>query len=81
MPPTSTDTQDVWPDEPYKGLQYYSAADRRLFSGREHDIDVCVLRLTSPETRILLLHGYTGCGKSSFLRAGLIPAIEDAGPE
>lgn len=33
--------------------------------------------LAAPETRVLLIHGQTGCGKSSFLRAGLIPALEE----
>jgi len=73
------DLRDGWPEHPYKGLEYYSAADRRLFSGRLADIEGCIHRLTSPETRILLLHGHTGCGKSSFLRAGLIPELELAG--
>ena len=30
-------------------------------------------------TRLLVLHGSTGCGKSSFLRAGVIPWLEGAG--
>lgn len=69
-----------WPNEPYRGLQYYNAGDRKLFFGRQADIATCMHRLTSLETRILLLHGLTGCGKSSFLRAGLIPSVEEYGP-
>ena len=42
-------------------------------------MDACIQRLASAETRILLLHGNTGCGKSSFLRAGLIPGLEERG--
>ena len=72
------DKSTGWPSEPYKGLAYYSASDRLLFSGRDDDVDACIYRLTSPETRVLLLHGQTGCGKSSFLRAGLIPNLEEA---
>lgn len=70
---------DRWPEEPYKGLAYYAATDRVLFSGREADVDGCVRRLSAPDTRILLIHGRTGCGKSSFLRAGLIPELEEQG--
>ena len=66
-----------WPSEPYKGLVYYGVEDRLLFSGRDRDVETCIHFLAASETRILLLHGTTGCGKSSFLRAGLIPGIEE----
>ena len=66
-----------WPNEPYKGLVYYGVEDRLLFSGRDRDVETCIHFLAASETRILLLHGTTGCGKSSFLRAGLIPGIEE----
>lgn len=69
---------DRWPPEPYKGLAYYGALDRPLFSGRERDVDACLRRVTSADARILLVHGRTGCGKSSFLRAGLIPELEES---
>ena len=68
-----------WPSEPYKGLAYYGSNDALLFVGRDDDIDACVQFLTEPRTRMLLLHGRTGCGKSSFLRAGLVPALEARG--
>ena len=69
----------AWPAEPYKGLATYSARDRLLFSGRQDDVQRCMTRLTSNSTRILMIHGHTGCGKSSFLRAGLIPRMEETG--
>lgn len=68
-----------WPEKPYKGLHYYGPEDRLLLSGRARDIDICVHFLADPQTRVLMLHGQTGCGKSSFLRAGLIPALEERG--
>lgn len=66
-----------WPSEPYKGLVWYGPEDRLLFSGRDRDVETCIHFLAASETRILLLHGQTGCGKSSFLRAGLIPGLEE----
>ncbi len=68
-----------WPDDPYKGMAYYESKDRHLFAGREEEVCVCARLLASAQTRLLILHGQTGCGKSSFLRAGLIPALEENG--
>jgi hypothetical protein len=69
----------AWPDEPYRGLAYYGPEHALLFVGREDDVDECVHYLSELRTRLLLLHGQTGCGKSSFLRAGLIPTLEERG--
>jgi hypothetical protein len=66
----------VWPSIPYKGLSYYTPQDVALFGGRTSDIRNCARVLTKENTKVLLLHGNTGCGKSSFLRAGLIPFLE-----
>lgn len=61
---------------PYKGLSAYGPDDVELFAAREGDVSRIAYRLADPETAILILHGRTGCGKSSFLRAGLIPRLE-----
>jgi hypothetical protein len=45
----------------------------------EEEADNCATILAEPRTRTLLLHGRTGCGKSSFIRAGLIPELENEG--
>jgi hypothetical protein len=69
----------IWPELPYRGLGYYRLREQALLAGRDQDIRDCSMLLAHPETRVLLLHGMTGCGKSSFLRAGLIPAVETLG--
>jgi hypothetical protein len=69
----------AWPSKPYKGLAYYGPDDAPLFVGRQGDVNRCVAYLAEPATRVLLLYGQSGCGKSSFLRAGLIPALEERG--
>jgi Novel STAND NTPase 1 len=68
-----------WPEKPYRGLNYLRRADRPLLAGRDEDVAVCTELLAHPETRVLMLHGSTGCGKSSFMRAGLIPGLESEG--
>jgi hypothetical protein len=79
LQPQLPTTEVSWPKEPYKGFSYYTFEDALLFVGRDDDVDDCAAYLAEPKTRTLLLHGRTGCGKSSFLRAGLIPALESQG--
>ena len=66
----------VWPDRPYRGLDYYREADASLFRERDDEVRKCTQILHGFGLKILLLHGSSGSGKSSFLRAGLIPALK-----
>jgi hypothetical protein len=66
----------TWPASPYKGLSFYGVHDSPLFAARDSDIEHCARLVAHPSTRLMILHGLTGCGKSSFLRAGLIPLLE-----
>jgi WD40 repeat protein/class 3 adenylate cyclase len=58
---------------PYKGLRAFEEADAADFFGREELVEQLVDRLA--ETRFLAVVGPSGSGKSSVVRAGLIPAI------
>ncbi len=44
-------------------------------SGRAEDITALVERLAQPRYPIVVIHGQSGVGKSSILRAGLIPQL------
>jgi tetratricopeptide (TPR) repeat protein len=68
---------DPLPGEPYRSLSYYEWKDRALFTGRDADVVRFAATLDRPDTRILVLHGESGTGKSSFLRAGVIPYLEE----
>jgi hypothetical protein len=69
-----------WPEAPYKGLSFYTPEDVALFAGRQRDVRDCARLLTRDRTKVLLLQGRSGNGKSSFLRAGLIPYLESKVP-
>jgi WD40 repeat protein/DNA-binding SARP family transcriptional activator len=58
---------------PFKGLAPFDAADAELFFGRERLVDELVARLA--DAPLLALIGASGSGKSSLLRAGLLPAL------
>ena len=59
---------------PYKGLAAYQPEDANRFYGREVLIDELVRRLQLQ--KVLVVGGPSGSGKSSLVRAGLIPAIK-----
>ncbi|SDW21801.1 WD40 repeat [Ruegeria halocynthiae] len=58
---------------PYKGLAAFQPEDSNYFFGREDLVEELVHRLQ--QSRILVLGGSSGSGKSSVLRAGLLPAV------
>ena len=58
---------------PFKGLAPFELADAEFFFGRERLVDELVARLA--ETPLLAVVGPSGSGKSSLVRAGLLPAL------
>jgi hypothetical protein len=65
------------PDRPYKFLDAFEANDRAIFYGREEDSQKVVERVMAG--RLMILIAKSGQGKSSLLRAGVIPALEAEG--
>ncbi|NPV66039.1 MAG: protein kinase [Anaerolineae bacterium] len=65
------------PENPYKGLRPFQVADTRDFFGREKLTAALVARMTEHVefARFLAVVGPSGSGKSSVVRAGLIPAL------
>jgi WD40 repeat protein len=59
---------------PYKGLAALQVDDAPLFFGRGELVDQLVARLRQRPT--LVVGGPSGSGKSSLLRAGLLPALQ-----
>lgn len=65
-------------EPPFKGLQYYTTADADRFFGRERLTARLINRLQQVQpgqARFLAVVGASGSGKSSLVRAGLIPAL------
>ncbi len=76
-PPAQGSPAQGKPTRPYKFLDYYTENDQGLFFGREEEIENICSRILS--RRSFLLYGRSGVGKSSILRAGLIPWLQDQG--
>ncbi|MFJ9845856.1 hypothetical protein ACIRYZ_36520 [Kitasatospora sp. NPDC101155] len=64
---------------PYPGMTAFDTEQARWFFGREREIADLLVRLDERRTtgRPLLVLGASGAGKSSLLRAGLLPALAE----
>ncbi len=67
------ETQFERTGNPFPGLRPFETDEYNLFFGREGQSDELLTRLG--RTRFLAVVGTSGSGKSSLIRAGLIPAI------
>jgi WD40 repeat protein len=65
-PPAATTAQS---ESPFKGLMPYSEDDARFFFGREPETEIITANLVA--SRLTLLYGESGVGKSSVLLAGV----------
>jgi WD40 repeat protein len=68
--------------EPYRGLASYQPEDAEWFFGRQRQCTQLVDRVRALAARgggIQIVVGASGVGKSSLLRAGLVPAVADEG--
>lgn len=65
-------------EPPYRGLARFEPADHDLFFGRDKPV-TGLLELVG-EHRFAAVFGPSGSGKSSLLRAGLVPALGEAPP-
>ena len=69
------------PLSPYKGLAAFedSELDALLFFGRERERDVIVANLLA--SKLTILYGPSGVGKSSVLRAAVARRLREIAPE
>jgi WD40 repeat protein len=59
---------------PYPGLRPFEADEADLFFGREQHVDALLKRLSN--SHFVAVVGESGAGKSSLVRAGLLPALQ-----
>ncbi|HEX6861234.1 MAG TPA: hypothetical protein VF414_00370, partial [Thermoanaerobaculia bacterium] len=60
---------------PYVGPRAFDAADRGLFFGREREVRQLLSLVVA--RRVVLLYAPSGAGKTSLLRAGLLPELRE----
>jgi WD40 repeat protein len=77
-PPISANEPPTPGEAPFKGLQFFDEHDEARFFGREL-LTARLVNCLRQET-FLAVVGASGSGKSSLVRAGLIPALEHGEP-
>ena len=70
----------LYPDRsPYPGIHAFEAEDAAIYFGRDDETRAVIERLDARRTqggaRLLVIIGASGSGKSSLLRAGVLPQI------
>jgi hypothetical protein len=65
------------PDQPYKFLDSFKTEDAGIFFGREEDSHRLADKILSH--RLVVLYGESGTGKTSLIRAGVVPILAKRG--
>jgi serine/threonine protein kinase len=64
-------------ESPYAGLKSFQESDAHRFFGRSREVAAAVTRLR--DAPLVGIVGPSGVGKSSFVRAGIVPALKISG--
>ncbi|MFO0755013.1 MAG: protein kinase [Byssovorax sp.] len=64
-------------ESPFRGLLPFTEQHADLFFGREREVTAFVERMR--RQAVLLVVGPSGAGKSSFVRAGVLPRLQETG--
>ncbi|MFO7661096.1 MAG: protein kinase, partial [Chloroflexota bacterium] len=75
---SAVETEAAMIDNPYKGLRAFQESDTATFFGRDALVARLVRRLDRSDgidSRFLAVVGPSGSGKSSIVKAGLLPAL------
>ena len=61
-------------NNPYRGLESFEQTHKELFFGRDEEIERLLKKLDEPHPMVVVL-GASGTGKSSLVKAGLLPRL------
>jgi WD40 repeat protein len=64
-------------NNPYRGLKPFEEEHARFFFGRQELIENLYARIAAPDHSLTVVLGVSGSGKSSLVKAGLIPYLRE----
>ncbi|MDD5266728.1 MAG: SUMF1/EgtB/PvdO family nonheme iron enzyme [Methylococcales bacterium] len=68
-------TTPIWPDSPYPGLEAFTPEQAPIYFGRGREVDQLLQQFIDPKVRFVAVVGVSGSGKSSLVKAGLLPRL------
>jgi len=87
LEPLNWQSRQSWPPpgepgaSPFPGLDTFERRHAAVFFGQDavrRQLQATINQLPQRQSRLLLILGASGCGKSSLLRAGLVPWLAEA---
>ena len=64
-----------WTGSPYPGLEAFTPEQAPIYFGRGREVDQLLQQFTDPKVRFVAVVGVSGSGKSSLVKAGLLPRL------
>ncbi len=77
QPDDKAATIPIWPGSPYPGLEAFTPEQAPIFFGRGPEIDQLLQQFASPQVQFVAVVGISGSGKSSLVKAGLLPRLRN----
>ncbi len=79
-PPPPLEPTEFKESTAIKGLRSFTEQDREIFKQLQRDrvLQECLAEINRDKFRFGILFGESGCGKTSFIQAGLIPQLNQA---
>jgi hypothetical protein len=70
-------TEPPWTRDPYPGLRSFEPEDAQIFFGRRDETSELVRWVAEERRRFVAVVGVSGSGKSSLVKAGLVPKLPE----
>ena len=80
--PGESRTPVIWAGCPFRGLQSFEIEHASVFFGRDRavrQVTEALARQAAAGTAFVLVLGASGCGKSSLVKAGVVPNLSEPG--
>jgi formylglycine-generating enzyme required for sulfatase activity len=66
-----------WTASPYPGLEAFTPEQAPIYFGRGQEVDQLLEHFANPQVHFVAVVGISGSGKSSFVKAGLLPRLRN----